>query len=162
VECSNLLDVGCGEGYLTNLMYRQKNCQIVGIDIGEDVVRKARLSFPYISFIKGSAYELPFNDNSFDFITAFEILEHLENPETVLKEFKRVAKKWVAISVPKEPLWRILNVLRGRYLSKFGNTPGHNQHWSANEFVRFVAEYFKIIEILKPIPWIIALCEVEK
>ncbi len=63
-----------------------------------------------------------------------EVLEHVPDPAAVLAEMFRVASRWVLVSVPREPLWRGLNMARGSYLRDFGNTPGHLNHWSKRSF----------------------------
>ena len=55
--------------------------------------------------------------------------------------------------------WRLLNMLRGKYCSAFGNTPGHLQHWSKRRFVTPVSTYFDILEVKTPFPWIMLLCQ---
>lgn len=162
LECKNILDVGCGEGYITNMVSVLKDCDIVGVDIGAEVIKQAELNYPHITFIQGSACELPFDDNSYDLIIGCELLEHLDNPEKAMKELRRVCAKWVLLSVPREPLWRVLNMMRGRYFSSFGNTPGHLQHWSKAGFINFVKDYFFVRDIGNPIPWTIVLCEAER
>jgi len=157
LDYNSLLDIGCGEGYITNELAALKKCRITGIDLGEEPLKKARNQYKNIEFIKCSACELPFKDSSFDLISALEILEHLDNPEKALKEIKRVAKKWVIISVPNEPLWRILNVITLRYLRGLGNTPGHVNHWTPKEFTNLIKKYFRILKISRPIPWTIIL-----
>ncbi|MDG2169878.1 MAG: hypothetical protein P8L44_18365, partial [Opitutales bacterium] len=58
-------------------------------------------------------------------------------------------------SVPREPIWRILNMARFKYLGDWGNTPGHLNHWSLNSFTKSVTENgFEIVEVLNPFPWI--------
>ena len=66
------------------------------------------------------------------------------------------------ISVPREPIWRFLNLLRGKYIKDLGNTPGHLQHWSSDKFVDLVSNYFEIIEVKKPFPWTMLLCKAKK
>ena len=52
------------------------------------------------------------------------------SPEATLAEMARVARRHLLVSVPREPLWRGLNMARGAYLRDLGNTPGHVNHWS--------------------------------
>ena len=61
---------------------------------------------------------------------AIEVLEHVPDPEATLAEMARVARRRLLVSVPREPLWRGLNMARGAYLRALGNTPGHVNHWS--------------------------------
>ena len=87
------------------------------------------------------------------------MLEHLEEPERGIKEIRRVAKKYVLLSVPNEPIWRILNIVRFKYWNHFGNTPGHINNWSTKAFIKIISKSFNIIKIKNPLPWTILLCE---
>jgi hypothetical protein len=72
---------------------------------------------------------------------------------------QRVARRHVLLSVPREPLWRVLNVARGAYWRDWGNTPGHVQHWSRDEFVALVSRYFTLTRVVAPFPWTMVLAE---
>ena len=71
-----------------------------------------------------------------------------------------IARPWLIASVPREPLWRALNLARLSYVRELGNTPGHMGHWSRRGFERFLGERFEVIEVRSPIPWTMALCRV--
>jgi ubiquinone/menaquinone biosynthesis C-methylase UbiE len=159
LDYNRLLDIGCGEGFITNELAALKKFRITGIDLGEEPLKKARNRYKNIKFIKCSAYELPFENDSFNLVSALEIMEHLDSPEEALEEIKRVSKKWVILSVPDEPLWRILNVISLRYLRDLGNTPGHVNHWTPKEFTNLIKKYFRVLKISRPIPWTIILGE---
>ena len=74
---------------------------------------------------------LSFADGEFDMATAIEVLEHVPDPEaTRRRDGARVAKRWLLVSVPREPIWRMTNMARGAYWKSLGNTPGHVNHWS--------------------------------
>jgi len=60
--------------------------------------------------------------------------------------------------VPREPIWRILNMARGKYWRALGNTPGHLQHWSRSGILGLLAEHFEIVEVRTPLPWTMVLC----
>ncbi|WP_207642472.1 hypothetical protein, partial [Desulfosporosinus sp. I2] len=66
----------------------------------------------------------------------------------------------IILSVPREPLWRILNLARGKYIPDLGNTPGHIQHWSKKSFLRLVNRYFDVLEVKSPLPWTMVLCRI--
>jgi hypothetical protein len=89
-----------------------------------------------------------------------EVLEHVPDPGGVLAEMSRVASRWVLVSVPREPLWRVLNMARGEYLRDFGNTPGHLNHWSKRGFRKLLTRYGEIVELRSPPPWTMALVRV--
>lgn len=154
-----LLDVGCGEGFTTEEIRKATALKIKGIELEADVVEQAKKLHPNISFAVGSAYEIDERKESYDLVLASEVLEHLEEPETALIEMKRVSRKYCVFSVPNEPWWRIVNVLRGAYLSDLGNTPGHLNHWSKRSFEKMLKKHFKHVEVRNALLWNMALCE---
>jgi hypothetical protein len=72
----------------------------------------------------------------------------------------RVASRHLIVSVPHEPLWRILNVARGAYLRELGNTPGHINHWSRAGLQRMLARHGEVLEVRSPFPWTMLLVRV--
>ena len=85
--------------------------------------------------------------------------EHIARPEEGLAELARVAGRHVLVSTPREPLWRALNVARGRYLSQLGNTPGHIQHFSKRALTRLVSSRLHVLMRRSPLPWTVLLGE---
>ena len=82
----SMLDVGCGEGrHIFGVMQEYPMMKCVGLDMDDDSLKKAEEGYSYFEsisevgaeFIKGSAYSLPFPDNTFDLIVCSEVLEHL-------------------------------------------------------------------------------------
>ena len=61
---------------------------------------------------------------------------------------------------PSEPLWRLLNMVRGASWSELGNTPGHLNHWSKRSFVRLLSRHGDIAEVRSPFPWTMALVRI--
>ena len=159
---SSILDVGCGEGVLTEQWARAIEGRVVGIDLDDPKLRAewSRRSLPNLDFRAGFGDALPYADNEFEATTAMEVLEHVPDPDAVLSEMARVAARWVLVSVPREPLWRGLNVARGAYLKDLGNTPGHLSHWSKRSFARLLARHGEIVELRSPLPWTMALLRV--
>jgi hypothetical protein len=86
------------------------------------------------------------------------LFDPLEDPDRALEVLAGLAKPWLIASVPREPLWRGLNLARLSYVGQFGNTPGHLNHWSRRGFVRFLTNSFEVIELRSPTPWTMALC----
>jgi 2-polyprenyl-3-methyl-5-hydroxy-6-metoxy-1,4-benzoquinol methylase len=159
----SVLDVGCGEGVLT-LEWAQALGErpVVGLDLPDPKLeaewqRRAR---PNLSFVTGRAEKLPFGDSEFDLVAAIETLEHVEDPAMTLDEMARVANRHLLVSVPREPLWRGLNLARGAYVRDLGNTPGHVNHWSRRGFERLLSGYGEVTEVRTPFPWTMALVHV--
>ena len=86
------------------------------------------------------------------------MLEHLEDPDGALDVLAALGRPWVIVSVPREPLWRALNLSRLKYVRDLGNTPGHLSHWSRGGFLRFLERRLEVIEVHSPLPWTMVLC----
>lgn len=160
LDFESVIEVGCGPGDLADRLFvrdARRPIQFLGIDVGIDQISLARSRCPSLQFEHGSAYELPATVQSFDLVVACEVLEHLANPNKALKEMQRVAKKWLLVSVPWEPAWRILNFARGKYVKDWGDTPGHIQHFSRREIVGLVSLYFEVVQVVSPFPWTMLL-----
>lgn len=149
---SSVLEVGTGEGrVITRLQRRYRGARLVGLDLPAPEL--ATGWGEGIGWLYADAGALPFPDDAFDLVLAIEVLEHVPSPPRALAELARVARHHVVVSVPREPLWRVLNVARGAYLRDFGNTPGHVNHWGRRGFVRFVASTLTVNEVRSAVPW---------
>jgi 2-polyprenyl-3-methyl-5-hydroxy-6-metoxy-1,4-benzoquinol methylase len=159
----SILDVGCGEGVLTEeWAKRLGDGRVVGIDLDDPKLRAEweRRSRPNLEFRAEEATSLSFGDEAFDLACAIEVLEHVPEPEATLSEMARVASRHLLVSVPREPLWRVLNMARGAYLRDLGNTPGHVNHWSKREFAALLSRYGTVEEARSPFPWTMLLVRV--
>jgi SAM-dependent methyltransferase len=156
---ASLLDVGCGEGVLTQRWAPRIPGPVVGIDLDDPQLHAewARHEAPNVSYRVMKAENLPFADAEFDVATAIEVLEHVPDPEHTLAEMARVAERWLLVSVPREPLWRGLNMARGAYWRDLGNTPGHLNHWSKRAFVALLSRYGRVEAARSPFPWTMLL-----
>lgn len=158
-----ILDVGCGEGYTTMCIKNSfPEVEIEGIEFGETVLKKACELHPHIRFEQGSIYSIKRGNESYDLVLSSEVLEHLDNPINGLLELKRVSNRFVLISVPNEPWWRIANLLRFAYITDLGNTPGHINHWSKRSFTEFLKQHFEKVIVKNAVLWNIAVCEKNK
>ncbi len=160
----SVLDVGCGEGVLTaEWAERLGDRPIVGVDLDDPKLRAEWESRkrPNLDFRVADATRLPFGDGEFDAATAIEVLEHVPAPEATLAEMARVARRHLIVSVPREPLWRALNMARGAYLRDLGNTPGHLSHWSRRAFVELASRHGRVEQVRSPFPWTMVLVRAE-
>ena len=159
----SILDVGCGEGVLTEQWADKLGSRrIVGIDLDDPKLKAEwdKRQRGNLEYRVEDATNLSYGDNEFDMSTAIEVLEHVPDPERTVSEMARVAKRWVLVSVPREPLWRGLNMARGAYWKDFGNTPGHINHWSKRSFVSMLSRYGTVDEVRSPFPWTMVLVRV--
>ena len=155
-------EIGCGEGYWV-IRWNKQGLNARGCDFSEQVIEmamenafEAEIKTPI--FKTRSIYDVNFEEDSADLVVCCEVLEHLEAPEAGLESLKKIAKDYVILSVPREPLWCTLNLARGKYIKDLGNTPGHLQHWSKKSFITLVEKYFTVIEVKSPLPWTMLLC----
>lgn len=115
-EKAKVLDVGCGTGSITIPLGLRHD--VTGIDVDEKSIELAKLrnKFDNVKFFSediGSVKDL------FDVVLCIQVLEHLENPEKMMKEISRVAKKYVIVTVPNgygpsEVAGRIISKIRGK------------------------------------------------
>lgn len=155
-------EIGCGEGFSTARL-RKLLPERVALEASEYVARQipfAKKLNPGMRIIEESAYELKRKDGSLELAFLLEVLEHLDYPDKALAELKRVVAPggYLILGVPREPLWRVLNMARGKYLRDFGNTTGHLNHWSKGALVRLLESRFgPVQEVKSPLPWTIVL-----
>jgi len=164
VERFSILEVGCGAAesslriHSTLLNLKPK----VTFEASEYDIRYVEkinsLNYPF-KVTNETVYDLKRENGEFDLIFLLEVLEHLEFPEKAIDELFRVSSKYVVISVPNEPIWRIANMARFQYLKDFGNTPGHINHYNEKKLEKMIQPYGKIIKVFKPFPWLIMLVE---
>lgn len=88
-----ILDLGCGNGSLTNQLVLQ-GYEVTGIDSSKEGILIARQSFPNCEFIEGSVYNLPYREleHAFDVVISLEVIEHLLYPRELLRAAKRCLK----------------------------------------------------------------------
>jgi 2-polyprenyl-3-methyl-5-hydroxy-6-metoxy-1,4-benzoquinol methylase len=161
-DAKSLLDVGCGEGVLVHEWAKQiAPARIVGLDLEEASIQAGWAQRPAdnleYKIMDVSEKGLPFADGEFDVATAIEVLEHVPDPAHTVAEMARVASRWLLVSVPREPLWRGLNVARGAYIKELGNTPGHVNHWSKSSFVKLLSQHGEVVQARSPFPWTMLL-----
>lgn len=88
-----VLDVGCGGGVFTRgIKHYRKDLDLWGIDISRKSIDFAKSVSKNVNFVLGSAYKLPFKDDTFDAAVSFDVLEHLDKPTLAIREAKRVLK----------------------------------------------------------------------
>ena len=154
----DVYEAGCGEGHILGLL-ASNGFRVRGSDVSEEALSignleaaRRGLSFETVS---KSIYDLDPAVDSADTVLCCEVLEHLQDPEKALHRLVAITRRVLIVSVPNEPLWRILNMARGKYLAQLGNTPGHIQHWSTRRFLRFLAPYANVTSVRHPVPWIL-------
>ena len=161
-EESRAIELGCGQGFSTMRLQTilDERVHLEASEYLHDQVLVARENNPSIKVIQESIYELARESEDFDLVFLLEVLEHLDRPGLALQEVRRVLKPggFLIAGVPREPLWRVLNMARGKYLSRLGNTPGHLNHWSKRTFRQYIdLDLGEVIATQSPLPWTLIL-----
>jgi hypothetical protein len=155
-----------GEGYLS-IRLAKNGLEVTGSDVDpkivEEAIENARTAKVDVRFTVLSLYDLDARlVESRDLFVCCEVLEHTADPQKALGTIVNLNPRHLLVSVPREPIWRILNEARARYLRDLGNTPGHVQHWSTRQFLEFLQRKVDVISVRTPLPWTLALCKPRK
>jgi len=165
VDPPSVLDVGCGEAILTHKWaVSRPQTRVVGFDLEDPAIQAEweQRTAPNLEYRILRAQEpFPFAAGEFGLATAIEVLEHVPDPEHTVAEMARCARGGhLLVSVPREPLWRAVNVARGAYLAELGNTPGHVNHWSRRGFAALLSRHGEVVATRTPFPWTMLLVRV--
>jgi ubiquinone/menaquinone biosynthesis C-methylase UbiE len=95
---TRLLDVGCGAG-LALVLARKRGASVAGLDASAPLLDVARSRLPAADLRQGDAEELPYPDDSFDAVTAFNSVQYATDPAHALREIKRVATPGAPVAV---------------------------------------------------------------
>ncbi len=157
---ATLLDAGCGEGFVDDIFLKaMPKLEITGFDVLEDSVKLAQIRNPRGTFAVGDIYNIDAEDNSFDIVCSFEVMEHLHEPDRALAEMARVTRRAVVLSVPHEPFFCLANAARGKNLDQTpkGSDPDHRNFWSREKFGRFVERELDVELLTGSMPWTICV-----
>ncbi len=93
INYNKLLDVGCGTGYLLNLLSDKKEAEYHGLDLSEGMLKQARAkNIRGTTLVKGRSDELPYEDNYFDVVTCIQSFHHYPDSDKAMQEVYRVLK----------------------------------------------------------------------
>jgi len=93
---ASVLDVGAGNGMFT-WWWRDRGARVRGVELSQKMIERSPCRQ---LLVRGSAYELPFDDGSFDVVFEANLLHHLEQPADALREMARVSRGAVAVCEP--------------------------------------------------------------
>jgi len=92
---SNVLEVGCGIGFLASYLSKEYKWNVTGIDLDPDQVKRAKnenKENDYLRFFEADTTDLPFEKNEFDMILSFDVLHHIPNWDKALNEISRILR----------------------------------------------------------------------
>ncbi|MGZ7117548.1 MAG: class I SAM-dependent methyltransferase [Methanobacterium sp.] len=139
---TKVLDIACGKGSTAFYLAEKYGCQVIGIDISEELIQEANETCKKkdltdkVKFLVGNAMDLPFDNNQFDVAISQGILVFVDDKTKTINEASRVIKKggkagWVELSWKKEPnkefLDKVFNILRAYCLMNASTYEGWKQ-----------------------------------
>ena len=159
VPHSAILDLGCGEGFvLDHLLASGIDADLVGIDRSSTAIASARSRLGgAIDLVQGDVTSLEDLPRPFEVVMMLEVLEHLDEPDATLDLLCDLSTGHVIVSVPHEPFFRGLNLIRFKNLKRLGSDPEHVHHWTKRGFERLVGRRFEIVDRGRAFPWTLVL-----
>lgn len=160
---ASIHEVGCGEGRLTEKIASLYDTPVRASEYSQSILSQIENTYSAsrVQYVCKSIYDLSRAEDFADLIICCEVLEHLDQSRQALAVLKSLAARYYIFSVPREPIWCLLNMARGKYLSRLGNTPGHVNHWSQKGFVKLLAAAGFNVEVLRaPLPWTMVLAKI--
>jgi len=159
------MEIGCGEGELSIRLARG-GMQVRSCDIADEAIvearRRASLAGVGVTFETCGIEAAVPGMGTAPLVVCCEVLEHLDDPLAALETLANISTDYLIVSVPREPLWRVLNMMRLRYVRELGNTPGHVNHWSRQGIIDLLSSRFEVLAVRSPLPWTMVLCRVPR
>ena len=92
-EYTKLLDIGCGTGYLIDMLAKVHDAEYTGVDLSPEMIKQANnKKIKNAKFVEGRSDEIPFDDNTFDIITCSQSFHHYPDTDKAMQEARRVLK----------------------------------------------------------------------
>ena len=153
------LDFGTGEGFLLERLERLgvRFPSLLGVDLRDDALAEARRRCPGYDFRHQDLLAWEPAPEPFDLTIASEVLEHLPQPERFLECLAGMTCGHLLLTVPWEPWFSLMNLLRGRDLMRLGNHPEHVNQWTGRSFRRLVEPYVEIERFRTVFPFLIVV-----
>ncbi|MEK7186973.1 MAG: methyltransferase domain-containing protein [Patescibacteria group bacterium] len=137
-EVVKILDIGCGDGVLIFLMTKHfgDKVKLYGVDPVPQAINEARQKNLKAQLDVGTAYQLPYPNNCFDMVISTDVIEHLENPQKMLGEVKRVSKSnaSIVIGTPIRTTQKPLD-------------PNHFQEFFPEDLLELIRNYFNDVSL---------------
>jgi SAM-dependent methyltransferase len=132
-----VLDVGCGEGYGTELLRQAGARRVLGVDYDCDVVQHVRHRYPSVSSLRANAVSLPFRDASIDVVVALQVIEHLWEQQRFVQDCARVLRTGgrMLLTTPNRVTFATPEMPRN---------PFHSHELSADELIELTTPFFDV------------------
>ena len=144
-----ILDIGCATGDYSKRL-TELNFQVVGIDINPDYVDLARKNNIEAYCLDAKHLSDKFPEKSFDTVLLFEVLEHVEDPEKIIEQAKKVARKNILITVPDSTGYYNLKALGLTYEHMLEQD--HRSFFTITELENLLKKFSDHVEVIEDEP----------
>ncbi len=138
-----VLDAGCGVGYGADMLAAAAE-QVAAVDVAAEAIAYARAHYrrPNLVFVQASCTALPFADGTFDLVTAFEVIEHVQDWAACLAELRRVLAPHGTcfISTPNRTYYSLSR-------RQSGPNPYHYREFDRQELTAELARFFPAVRL---------------
>lgn len=146
-----LLDAGCGKApLLRELQHMQRNIKLYGIDISEERIQQAKKNSSGLTLKVGDIERMEFKDETFDFVIACEVFEHLDYPQKAIKECHRVLKDKGQLLISIPCIWglKLMGYLTFQPAFVISDWKGreHFRKFNKKKFEILIPPYFEIAD----------------
>lgn len=151
-----IVDLCCGEGLIAmELRTLPLEFDYLGLDRNPRSIETARQINPAMRFEAADIIARQPDEGWADLAICLEALEHLDEPRDALSRIVSWTSRSAIVSVPWEPYFRIGNLLRGKYLRRFGNHPEHVQRFDPRSLQALLREFADDVQVETCFPWLI-------
>ncbi len=143
IKDKNVLDDGCGSGYGSYHLKSKGAKRVTGIDISEEAIEYAGKNYKNenLNFVQMDVTKLNFDDNTFDILTSFQVIEHIKDVNKYLAEIKRVLKNGgIALITTPNKQTSSPNTIKPE-------NPFHVKEYYYDDFKNLLANYFGKVQI---------------
>jgi len=160
ISPKSILDVGCGEGYVLEMVADiWPEIKLFGVDPSAQAIEQAKKKVPSADFKVKSIFDINPKEYQADLIISLEVFEHIPNYIEAMTHFRKLVKKQAIVSVPNEPTFSFLSLITGSHIKRWGRHPEHVNFWNELAFEKFLQSEFAKVSIRKSLPWLIAKVE---
>ena len=146
IQDSTVLDIGCGQGFGSDLLARSGANFVVAIDVAKQAIREAHSRYKHenIQFIVMDASNLAFRKRTVDTAVCFEVIEHVQTPTGLMQEVKRILKQPKGIFIMSTPNRLVYDRC---YRHEGSRNPYHRHEFTHKELQQILTKSFEYVAL---------------